>query len=354
MSAALRILAPGLLTTVQDLGRPGYQSLGIPVSGALDPVSLRAANALVGNDQDAGALEVAYVGPTIAVEADDVRLSFVGAQAAIDILPDAAATTGIRIATMRSIRVRRGEVIRICSLSGGAVLYVAVEGGFDIPPVLGSVSTYLRGGFGGWQGRALVAGDRLPLCRSAASARDECRIEGLDLRAPAPVRAIAGPQKDYFSENEIASFFAGQYTVCAGSDRMGMRLQGRRVDHARGYNITSDGIAAGSIQVPGDGQPIVLMADRHTTGGYPKIATVISADLPALGRLCIGSKIRFESVTVAQAHALRREMLSFLEDLPNYIVPISRLSAPFAPRLFDYNLISGVVDARTGLANPEE
>ena len=114
---------------------------------------------------------------------------------------------------------------------------------------------------------------------------------------------------------------------------------------------------AGTTRVyrwPGDGRPVVLMADRQPTGGYPKIATVISADLPALGRLCIGSKIRFESVTVAQAHALRREMLSFLEDLPNYIVPISPLSAPFAPRLFDYNLISGVVDARTGLANPEE
>src|SRR5260370_36008409 len=175
MSAALRILAPGLLTTVQDLGRPGYQSLGIPVSGALDPIGLRAANALVGNDQVGGALEVAYVGPSIAVEADDVRLSFVGAQAGIDILPDAAATTGERIATMRSIRVRRGEVIRIGSLSGGAVLYVAVEGGFDIAPVLGSVSTYLRGGFGGWQGRALGAGRRLPPRRSAAAARRASR-----------------------------------------------------------------------------------------------------------------------------------------------------------------------------------
>jgi biotin-dependent carboxylase-like uncharacterized protein len=345
MSAALRILAPGLLTTVQDLGRPGYQSLGIPVSGALDPVSLRAANALVGNNQDAGALEVAYVGPTIAVEADDVRLSFVGAQAAIDILPDAAATTGERIATMRSIRVRRGEVIRIGSLSGGAVLYVAVEGGFDIPPVLGSVSTYLRGGFGGWQGRALVAGDRLPLRRSAASARDECRIEGLDLRAPARVRAIAGPQKDYFSENEIASFFAGQYTICAGSDRMGMRLQGRRVDHARGYNITSDGIAAGSIQVPGNGQPIILLADRQTTGGYPKIATVISADLPALGRLPMGATIAFEQVTIEAAQALRRDLFSEIERIGEKIVPISPAATDMAPMLLDHNLISGVVDA---------
>src|SRR5258705_1337843 len=194
MSAALRILAPGLLTTVQDLGRPGYQSLGIPVSGALDPVGLRAANALVGNDQDAGALEVAYVGPTIAVEADDVRLSFVGAQAAIDILPDAAATTGERIATMRSIRVRRGEVIRIGSLSGGAVLYVAVEGGFDIPPVLGSVSTYLRGGFGGGQGRALGGGGRLPLRRSGASAPDAVRSARVWLKAPRRARALACPR----------------------------------------------------------------------------------------------------------------------------------------------------------------
>jgi biotin-dependent carboxylase-like uncharacterized protein len=345
MTAALRILAPGLLTTVQDLGRAGYQSLGIPVSGALDPISLRAANALVSNTQDAGALEVAYVGPTMAVEADDVRLSFVGAQAAIEILPDAAATCGERIETMRSVRLRRGEVIRIGSLSGGAVLYVAVEGGFDIEPVLGSVSTYLRGGFGGWQGRALVAGDRLPLRRSAASARDERRIEGLDLRAPARVRAITGPQQDYFSETEIASFFAGRYTVCAGSDRMGMRLQGRRVDHARGYNITSDGIAAGSIQVPGNGQPIILLADRQTTGGYPKIATVISADLPALGRLPMGATITFEQVTVEAAQALRRDLFSEIERIGEKIVPISRTATAFAPMLLDHNLISGVVDA---------
>jgi len=220
-----------------------------------------------------------------------------------------------------------------------------VEGGFDIPPVLGSVSTYLRGGFGGWQGRALVAGDRLPLRRSEASERDECRIEGLDLSPPARVRAIAGPQNDYFSEAEIDSFFAGHYTVCAGSDRMGMRLQGKRLDHARGYNITSDGIAAGSIQVPGNGQPIVLLADRQTTGGYPKIATVISADLPALGRLPIGAKIAFEHVSVEAAQALRRALFSDIERIGEKIVPISRVATDMAPMLLGNNLISGVVDA---------
>src|SRR4051812_18007940 len=150
------------MTTVQDLGRPGYQHLGVPVSGALDPVSLRAANALVGNPAGFAGLEVAYLGPTLVADADDVRLGVVGANAVIDILPNASALQGERIKCMRSIRLRRDEAIRIGSLSGGSVLYVAVEGGFDIPQVLGSVSTHVRSGLGGWCGRALKAGDCLP------------------------------------------------------------------------------------------------------------------------------------------------------------------------------------------------
>src|SRR5262249_28173619 len=149
-------------------------------------------------------------------------------------------------------------------------------------PVLGSVSTCLRGGFGGWQGRALVAGDRLPLVRERAGEGEDCRLDGFDLGAPARLRTVAGPQRDYFSDAELAAFFDSEYLIAAGSDRTGMRLAGRRLVHARGFDITSDAVAAGSIQVPGDGQPIVLLADRQTTGGYPKIATVISADLPAL------------------------------------------------------------------------
>ena len=347
MSPALVVLAPGLLTTVQDLGRPGHQRLGVPVSGALDPVSLRAANALVGNAPDAGALEVAYVGPALEVDADDVRLSLVGAEAAIEILADATAENGRRIETMRSVRLRRGEVLRIGSLTGGAVLYIAVEGGFDIPPVLGSVSTYVRGGFGGWQGRALVAGDRLPLRQTAASDRDDCRLEGLNLGVPPRFRAVAGPQSDYFSEREIAAFFDSDYRVAAGSDRMGMRLEGRQLAHARGFNITSDAIAPGSIQVPGSGQPIVLLADRQTTGGYPKIATVVSADLAALGRVPIGASIAFERVTVEAAQALRRAYVAEIDAISDRIVPLRWAGAEVAPRLFDHNLISGVVDART-------
>jgi allophanate hydrolase subunit 2 len=191
----------------------------------------------------------------------------------------------------------------------------------------------------------MIAGERLPLCRARASDRHECRVEGIEFRAPKRIRAILGPQDDYFDPAEIAKFFGSEYTVQPGSDRVGLRLQGEAIQHAKGFNIASDATAPGSIQVPGDGRPIILMADRQTIGGYPKIGTVISADLPELGRLSIGSKIVFESVTLETAQTLRRRMLSYLDGLRDHIVPISRAGDDVAPFLFNHNLISGVVDA---------
>jgi biotin-dependent carboxylase-like uncharacterized protein len=345
MIPALRVITPGLLTTVQDLGRTGYQHLGVAVSGALDTVSLRAANALVGNAAGTGALEVAYMGPTFVVDADSARLAFAGANAEIEILPNENAAIGTRIESMRTIRLRRGQAVRINSLADAAVLYVAVEGGFKIEPALGSVSTYIRGGIGGWHGRALIAGDRLPLCRNTAVDRAESRIRGLDLNPPARFRAILGPQSDYFSKEAIDRLFESKYSVCAGSDRMGMRLEGSKLDHVRGFNIISDGIAPGSIQVPGNGQPIVLLADRQTTGGYPKIATVISADLPALGRTPIGRKIAFEQVSIEVAQDLRRKLFDEIDGIDGKIEPLSGGKSDIAAHLLDSNLISGVVDA---------
>lgn len=344
MSQALRIISPGLLTTIQDLGRMGHQSLGIPVSGALDPVALRAANALVGNPPGTGALEAAYVGPSFVVEADDVRVAFVGPRTAIEILPDESASAGTLIGTMESIRLQRGDVVRIGSLAGAATLYIAVEGGFAIEPVLGSVSTCIRAAIGGWQGRALRYGDRLPLVRGTATERDEWRLDGLDLSMPRRIRVVLGPQDDYFSESSIARFFDSEYTVAAGSDRMGMRLEGPPLEHIKGYNITSDAIAPGSIQVPGNGQPLVLLADRQTTGGYPKVATVISADLPAFGRAAVGTKISFEPVTLAAAAQARRLAIEDLNHLPDRIVSLNS-EGDLGPRLLGNNLISGVVDA---------
>jgi biotin-dependent carboxylase-like uncharacterized protein len=348
MTAILRVLSPGLLTTVQDLGRPGYQSLGIPVGGALDPVSLRAANVLVDNPPETGALEVAYLGPTLAVEADEVRLSFVGAAAAIDVFSDDAMSSGRRVEGMRSVRLQGGQVVRIGSLSGGAVLYVGIAGGLDIEPVLGSVSTCLRGNIGGWQGRALMQGDRLPLRRAEPGGDDDYGFEDLDLSPPPRFRVIVGPQSDHFSASTIAAFFDSEYTIGAGADRMGMRLEGRSLEHARGFNITSEAIAPGSVQVPGDGKPIVLLADRQTVGGYPKIATVISADLPALGRLPIGAKIHFAPVTIEEAGAARRGLLATIEGLPGKRVRLAHSAADLTPRLLDCNLIGGVVDGSVG------
>src|SRR5580704_12528455 len=177
MAAALRILEPGLLTTVQDLGRVGYQHLGVPTGGALDPVSLRAANLLVGNKPIEGALEIAYVGPTFVVEAESANLACAGANASIEVLRDEVTASGVHFSSMQSFRAQRGQVVRIGAASGSSVVYLAVEGGFDIEPVLGSVSTYIRGHIGGWYGRALIAGDTLPLRRSVAGKTDEFRLE---------------------------------------------------------------------------------------------------------------------------------------------------------------------------------
>jgi biotin-dependent carboxylase-like uncharacterized protein len=345
MTPALRVLSPGLSTTIQDVGRPGFQRLGVPVSGALDPVSLHAANVLAGNPGNTGALEALYVGPAFAVDADDMRLAFAGADATIEILADPDAGGGEIISTMRSVRVRRGQVIRVGSLKNGATLYIAVEGGFAVEPELGSIATDSRSRMGGWQGRPLVEGDAIALRRATATDRDEYRIDGLDLATPRRFRAVLGPQSDNFSEQEIERFFASEYTVSAGSNRMGMRLAGQAIRHRCGFNIVSDAIATGSIQVPGSGQPIVLLADHQTTGGYPKIATVISADLPALGRLAIGSRVSFAPVTVEQAVAARRELSTTVDGIAGKMVRLATPAAAVAARLLECNLVSGVHDA---------
>jgi allophanate hydrolase subunit 2 len=171
-------------------------------------------------------------------------------------------------------------------------------------------------------------------------------LVGLDLNPPPRFRVVLGPQHDHFSDNAIAAFFAGEYTISAGSDRMGMRLAGPCLEHVKHYSITSDGIAPGSIQVTGTGQPIVLLADRHTIGGYAKIATVITADLPALARLPIGAKVAFEPVAMDVAVAARRELLAQLASFDEQVMPIIRADVDIAPRLLDCNLISGFVDGR--------
>jgi biotin-dependent carboxylase-like uncharacterized protein len=333
------------MTTLQDLGRKGYQRLGIPVSGALDPVSLVAANVIVGNAPGTGALEIAHLGPTLLVEAESVRLAFAGGAAAVDVLPAEGAPGGRRIAPLQSVRLLRGEALRIGALAGSALGYLAVEGGFDAAPVLGSQSTYVRAGLGGFEGRAVRAGDLLFLRQAQAEERAESVLPSLDLAPPRRFRVVLGPQDDRFSERGKRTLLEAAFTVSAASDRMGMRLEGPLLEHSDGFNIVSDGIAPGSIQVPGNGLPIVLLADRQTTGGYPKIATVIAADLPALGRLAPGAEVAFEAVSIAEAEAAHRRHAAMLAALPRRVVAARSARAVDAAALLGSNLVSGVVSA---------
>lgn len=303
MTACLRVLAAGAIGMVQDLGRTGQQRFGVPVSGALDFVGLRIANALVGNPEGTAALEIFYKGPTFEVEAESVRVAVVGAPLQVQAGEERRA-----VPSGRSVLLTRGERLAVGACEGTLVAYLAVEGGFALPAFLGSLSTYVRAGLGGLQGRPLRKGDALPLALDAATGRAERIAPDWDLAPATRVRVVFGPQDDYFTAEAKTLFTSAAYAVSMQSDRMGMRLQGPALEHAKGYNIVSDGTAPGSIQVPGNGLPIVLLADRPTTGGYPKIATVISADLPALGRLRPGAPIGFDAVSVEEAEAARREL----------------------------------------------
>lgn len=347
MISGLKVIQPGLQTTVQDLGRAGGQRFGVPVSGALDVEALCAANTLAGNPHGTAGLEIALMGPTLEVTADSARFAVAGGATEIEV-------TGLdgtlrRIPSLQSVRLLRGERLRIGAVQGSAVACLAVAGGFDLPVFMGSLSTYTRGGFGGFGGRALREGDNLPLCLPEAEERAEVRLAGLEFRESfkprSRIRVVLGPQDDYFTAEAIQTFLSATYTVSREADRMGLRLDGPALAHSKGSNIVSDGIAPGAIQVPGNGLPIILRADRQTTGGYPKIATVASADLAALGRVSPGFQITFEAVTVEAAQNLRRQQGRLMAALAGELVPVPVEGFDLA-RLFTENLVSGVIDGR--------
>jgi biotin-dependent carboxylase-like uncharacterized protein len=296
----IRVLEPGPQTTVQDAGRTGHMRYGIPPSGPVDRVSFVLANRLAGNDDGAAALEFTLGGPRLVAEAP-CTLAVTGAEAPVTLneQPAAAWTT---------LALAPGDVLRIGAVRRGVRGYIAFAGGVDVPPVLGSRATYLRGRLGGMQGRALRREDVLRL-GPAGSARPRTVAVAARPRwdAEAPLRVVLGPQADRFTDEGVAAFLGSVYEVLPQSDRMGARLTGTRIAHARGHDIISDGIALGSVQVPGDGQPIVLLVDRQSTGGYTKLATVCSFDIARVGQAKPGQRLRFTAIDVAEAHRLRHE-----------------------------------------------
>lgn len=298
----LVVLDPGPQTTVQDLGRFGSQSLGVPPAGAADPDALETANLLVGNDRGEACLECTLQGPELEFTGP-AAFSVCGARTAVLL-------NGAAVPMWETLYAKAGDVLAIGPAEAGLRAYLAAAGGFDVPVVLGSRSTYARAGFGGWRGRPIRAGDRIPL-RGGLDPAGTPRLrvpEGVRPEYPPEisVRALPSHELDRFLPESVDLFFREVYTVSPKSDRMGCRLVGAPLKHSRGADIVSSGVQTGTVQVPGDGLPIVLLPDRQTTGGYTRIAHVIRADLPKLGQARPGDRVRFLRIGPEEARAAWR------------------------------------------------
>ncbi len=333
----VRVLRPGALATLQDLGRAGMQHLGIVPGGAMDAVSHRIANALVGNRADAATLEIALSGPELAFERTTlVALAGARFEAWIGTAPLPAA---------RPVRVGAGSRLRIGRAAAGAFGYLAVAGGFDLPAVLGSRSTYLPGAFGGLAGRQLSSGASLPLASDAEAlsaarfARAVRNRDGVEVAAgvarsvrwfapaltvlstaPTLARTVEGVHAALFADAARAAFYGEPWRVAADSNRMGYRLVGPRLELIAPTEILSQATCLGTVQVPANGQPIALMADHQTTGGYPKIAEVIAADAPSLAQVPPGGVVRFVAVKFDEADAAREALAKRVSELVERIL----------------------------------
>jgi len=344
MREHLRIHSSGLFSTLQDQGRYGFQQYGVSAAGAVDPTSLAIANVLVGNPLSTTTIEMTLLGPSLTVEAESCRIAIAGAEFNLGI-------NGEPAQGFRAYDLQRGDRIDIGAARSGMRAYLAVKGGFAVAPTLGSVSTHSRSQLGGLNGNGhpLQAGDHLPL-RKVQKSRSDPLLSLPERHRPAfdgPIRVVLGPQDEAFTHAGVETFLTGEFRVSAKTDRMGCQLEGPTIEHSDGFNIISDGIMNGSIQVPGHGWPIILLADRQTTGGYPKIATVISCDLAKVAQRRPGEAIRFQRVSPENAELMAVQHVRLHERLASLLVPIhpSLSNARSVELLMSENLISGVMDA---------
>ncbi|GEL06796.1 biotin-dependent carboxyltransferase family protein [Salisediminibacterium halotolerans] len=304
MTEVFKTIKPGLLTTIQDLGRSGYQQYGITTSGAMDPFSLKVANLLVGNSRNEAALEITLMGPELEIMTDRV-IAFTGA----DLSPE---IDGRPVPMWTAFRVKKGMTLTFGRPKTGSRTYLAFSGGINVPEVLGSRSTDMKAEIGGINGRELQKGDRLigqAFWGRSLPGKSRSLHPSLipSYESPVVCRVIPGPDDEMFTEKSKATFYNTEYTVNRQSDRMGVHLDGAFLAHTESADILSDAILPGTIQVPGAGKPIMLMADRQTTGGYPRLATVISTDLMYAGQLSAGQRVCFQPVSVTEAQNLRKK-----------------------------------------------
>ena len=335
----LVISAIGPSSSVQDGGRFGAQRYGLTSSGAMDRLGLAAANCLVGNALFVAGIEIGPFGAAFTAREGTVRVALSGASRNADI-------AGRAVAPDTSVTLAEGETLKLGFARGGSFSYLAIEGGIAGEPVFGSMAVNARAGLGSPYPRPLQAGDELQV--AAASGATERRID-LPAVADGPIRVVLGPQDDEFGDDMKSLFLDNEWKISATSDRMGYRLEGPVIKHLHGHNIVSDGTVNGSIQVPGNGAPIVLMPDRGTSGGYPKIATVISADFGRFAQTPAGTAFRFKAVSMEEAQAEARKFAELLRTLPDRLGSIESFDLNIEA-LQDAN-VAGVavsaVDART-------
>lgn len=330
----LMISAIGPASSVQDGGRRGAQRYGLTSSGAVDRLALAAANVLVGNAPLAAAIEIGPFGAAFTARDGAVRVALAGASRNADI-------SGQAVIFNTSMTIENGETLTLGFARGGSFSYLAIEGGIAGEPMFGSLAVNARAGLGSPYPRPLQAGDEFQTV--AASGAAERRID-LPAVADAPICVVLGPQDDEFDDTQKQLFLDSEWKISATSDRMGYRLEGPVIKHLHGHNIVSDGTVNGSIQVPGNGAPIVLMPDRGTTGGYPKIATVISADFGRFAQTPAGKPFRFKAISMAEAQTEFRKAAEFLRTLPDRLRPIENFDLNIEA-LRDANVAGSAVSA---------
>jgi len=306
---AFSVLTPGSYTTIQDQGRYGYQQMGVPISGALDTFAFQAANLLVGNHKNTAAIEITVMGPRLEM-AGEAGVAVTGAEIGITLNDQP-------VEGWKSFRVKPGDILDVQQVKAGCRAYLALSGGIDVPEVMGSRSTYVGGKIGGYHGRVLKAGDVIK-CGEAehpARAREIPSDMIPDYPAEIAIRAIPGPQDDFFREG-LDIIFQSDFMVSTKADRMGYRLQGPKVELRKGVpkSIISEPTMPGGVQIPADEQPIILLVEQ-TVGGYTKIVTVISVDLPKVAQATPGDTIRFKKVSLETAHSLYQKQLKKMQDL---------------------------------------
>jgi biotin-dependent carboxylase-like uncharacterized protein len=324
---ALEIIHCGPGASVQDAGRFGYRRFGVSTAGAMDRRALALANALVGNPPDAAAVELPLSGAAFRVTGGPVLVAACGPGTTL-------AFAGRPVPDNTSVQAVDGDTVAVGPPRDGVYSYLAVAGGIQTPPVLGSHSCHRRSGIGG---DVLSPGDRLP-CAGGAAETVLLFPDGIGYGNGEAIRIVPGPQIDFFEQAEWTRFLSTPYRISPRSDRMGMRLDGPVLRSAKGHDIVSEGVVPGSVQVPGDGKPIVLGRDCQTTGGYPKIATVISADLDRLAQIPFGCEVRFRVVSEADAIDAARRSAVWCNALRAHAKPVSEVSAD----LLSHNLIGGV------------